>query len=264
MFGSHSAPVGAIPIDRNHLRAVKLFAAEGDIRFYLNGVLVHVLDDGAVRLVATDGRAIAITHTPTDDLIPPSPCKLIVPIDVVKIFAAHKGKTPISIFSRDGLEYRMECLGLSVNFVPIEGRFPEYERVVPARISGETAQFDPELMMRFNGAAKVYNKESRGIGIEHNGNGGALVHLNTGEFLGICMPWGGGHMTGVPAWIKPGKPLPKPDKETEGLPGIRTAEEIAAEAESDKPLATAGDTERPMKPDKRARGAKPLDAAATH
>lgn len=45
----------SIPINANHLRAVSLFAARGDIRYYLNGVLVHVLDNGAVRLIGTNG-----------------------------------------------------------------------------------------------------------------------------------------------------------------------------------------------------------------
>lgn len=235
-----------ISLDQRHLRAVAFFAPENDIRYYLNGVLVHVLDDGAVRLVATNGSAMAITNMSVSDLFQPPPCRFIIPIDIVKLIATRKSDNDVKVSIVDGESYKIECVGLSINFTPIEGTFPDYERVVPHAISGEVAQFDPELIARFAKAAAVYSGKSRAIRIEHNGDGGALVHANDDGFIGIVMPWRTGGTVGLPAWIKPGRAAPDADDTDApqiGLPGVKSTEEAEADA-NDKPLSTVGDNER--------------------
>lgn len=83
-----------IEINRTHLRAVTLFAAVKDIRYYLNGVCVHVTDT-AVRLVATDGRALLVGQTEFETRPDGVRDRMIVPLDVCKRFAADKDESPI-------------------------------------------------------------------------------------------------------------------------------------------------------------------------
>lgn len=49
-----------ITITRAQLRAALIFAADKDIRYYLNAVLLEVGECGDCRLVAADGHRIAV------------------------------------------------------------------------------------------------------------------------------------------------------------------------------------------------------------
>lgn len=92
----------------------------------------------------------------------------------------------------------------------------------------------------------MYSGKSRQIRIEHNGDGGALVHVNDDGFIGIVMPMRTAGIRGLPGWIKPGRPAPESedtDAPQIGLPGVKSTEEAEADA-NDKPVSTVGDNER--------------------
>jgi DNA polymerase-3 subunit beta len=51
-----------IQIDRNHLRAALHTSSVRDIRYYLNGVCVEVMQ-GQTRIISTDGTVLSVFRT---------------------------------------------------------------------------------------------------------------------------------------------------------------------------------------------------------
>ncbi len=185
-----------IKLNLNHLRAVSLFAAVKDIRSYLNGVCVEVTPH-AVRLCATNGHVLAVTNTAHDEGEPRPDCgQWIIPSDAIKAGIKCVGKHLSVILlnvpdddSRDGCTLGIP--GNAVMFNAIDGRFPDYRRVVPSTIDGTPAQYNPTYLYTFQQAALVYGgRNANGyIMLGMNGQGSARVHINESEFIGVIMPW---------------------------------------------------------------------------
>jgi DNA polymerase-3 subunit beta len=72
----------------------------------------------------------------------------------------------------------------------LDGTFPDFRRVIPSKVSGQPAQFDP----RFTGTlAKAWSilhggKGPHCVGLGFNGNDGALINLADENFVGALMP----------------------------------------------------------------------------
>lgn len=198
-----------IPINVKHLKAVALFSAVNDIRYYLNGVLIEVLPN-AVRIVATDGNLMAIAHHEVKHAIPP--CQFIIPSSAVATAIKSTGKACEFIFGEPAdanyiAQVVTPCVlhagDTDVRFTPVDGKFPDYRRVFPDKCSGDVGHFNPEYIMRFQKAAMVYNKNRLAcVTIEHNGNGPAIVHGVDEEFCGVIMPMRASFTAGLPAWFK--------------------------------------------------------------
>lgn len=127
-------------VDSKIIKAIILAAAKKDIRFYLNGVLVN-----ATHIVATDGcRLHAYKHGQEW-----SHGEVIIPIDKVELALKMKTKQ-IEIF-KDHIN--------GVSFTPIDGRFPDYMRVIPqnqAPAVGEIiASVNPEFLLDACKAVKL-------------------------------------------------------------------------------------------------------------
>lgn len=181
------------------LKAISLFAPEDDVRYFLNGVLIDSTGT-EVRLVATDGHCLALYRLQEEAPVG----RAILPIEDVKDTLkvpktiSHK-ETPFEVEIQDTAVTVTHGNGFAVQrFNPIEGKFPDYLRVLPRTASGELAQFDPELLNRFAQADRVLGGLKRSddphVYVHYNGNGGALVEcLHDKDFLGVVMPW---RMTG--------------------------------------------------------------------
>lgn len=105
--------------------------AHQDVRYYLNGLLVVLRPDG-VRCVATDGHRLALSDA-TAELALEQTVQAIVPrkaiVELVKLLDAN-GESSIALqLSRNHM--RIELPGLKFTTKLIDGRFPDYERVIP-------------------------------------------------------------------------------------------------------------------------------------
>lgn len=130
-----------IAIPANKLKAVLLHAAAKDVRFYLNGVFVESSVEHGVILVGTDGNTLFAGKLPDPDIAPL--CSLIIPRDVVK--QALVGTSATSLLQLDcGGENERPRLG-AVTFDPIDGRFPDWRRVV-------TGTSEPNSLPQYNWA----------------------------------------------------------------------------------------------------------------
>lgn len=175
----------SIAINPRHLLAALHCAGKSDVRYYLNGVYVEATTK-ETRLVATTGFVCAAFRYEASNT---EAVGLIIPRATVEAFAKRvKNAKSAALRIVDG----RHCLhwdGGSLPFDPIDGRFPDYRSVFPQSPSGETAQFNPELLLAFSKVAKTL-----GVGahpeILHNGGSGALVRLNgRSDFAGVVMPW---------------------------------------------------------------------------
>jgi DNA polymerase-3 subunit beta len=171
------------------LRALLPLAAKKDVRYYLNGVFVDFQRDKTI-YVATNGAVLGLyTETVENENI----FDIIIPGDVVKQLKPKPGtaKWGDLIFDLVSNTARITNPGASQDFgfTPLEGKFPDYTKVIPGATSGEGAQFDAELLYLFAQVNKSFGAKFPGrFKLDHNGAAGALVHLSLDEFIGVIMP----------------------------------------------------------------------------
>lgn len=162
-----------------YLAAALAVAPKKDVRYYIVGVLY----DHADRCwVATDGNCLIRTPDGTA-LIEGATGDLILPREFVDALVKTKQKTPGLIVSGEWVESgALRCK-------PVDGKFPDWRRVVPATVSGEVAQFDVEILAKLVAANKALGlRQSGQLVIGHNGRSGARVKLQSG-CLGVVMPF---------------------------------------------------------------------------
>lgn len=182
-----------IAINQNALKAISLFMANNDTRWYLKGILVEA-NATETRLVATDGHALAMHRDQRNNA--PNDCDSfagIIPAEAVK--AALKIKMPRNVewlaLKVDGTRGALEFCGTSVGFEFIDAKFPDYLRALPSTTTGEVAQYDPDLLVRFKRAGEALTGSKKGfIAVRSNGDAAALVDVvGCVDFAGIVMPW---------------------------------------------------------------------------
>lgn len=185
------------------IAALKLFAADKDVRFYLNGINLEI---GATesRLVATNGHSLGCFRIESEQPVGDTPLgNIIIPNELLKPIKAkgfvditigpletkknEKGEeVPVSSARPVTLTYA----GVSMSGKTLDGIFPDWRRVVPAKVTGEPAQFNPIYV---GDLAKAYIALHGGkglplVGIGFNGNDGALIDLADENFVGVLMP----------------------------------------------------------------------------
>lgn len=210
-----------IYIPTNHLRAALLFAPTNDIRHYLNGVLVDASpgrDDG--RLVACDGHTMMVARLGADSIErqcseeAEEPFSCIIPRDVVARIVATVGKSTLHAALRIDEHCTLIHGGTSEQFTPLDGRYPDYLRVIPRQCSGVVAQFNADYVARCAKAAKIYGRRFSPAW-EHNGSGSAIVHNIDNDVCAVVMPLGAEFTPGAPEWLLARPVVDQPEREPE-------------------------------------------------
>jgi len=164
------------------LRAVSALAARDDIRYYLNGVLIEA-SAHTTRLVGTNGHVMGIYDNTEQENELDGRVSFIVPAAALALLKPAKNKLDQLVIENNTLTV---VGGASVNFTAVEGKYPDYIRVIPEKVTGETAQFNPDYVADFKKAHKLLNAKT--FHIHHNGLGGAVVDFGLANFLGVMMP----------------------------------------------------------------------------
>lgn len=104
--------------------------AHQDVRFYLNGLLIEV-SDSAIKAVATDGHRLALYEYAVDLGVKETK-QIIIPrkgvTEIQRLISHAEGDISISISSS---LIRFSIRDQSVTIKLVDGRFPDYERVIP-------------------------------------------------------------------------------------------------------------------------------------
>src|SRR5690606_25864165 len=105
--------------------------AQQDVRYYLNGLLVEV-NTGRVRAVATDGHRLALNDIQTN-IAPAQAVQVIVPrkgvLELIRLLGSGESDAKVQI-SRNHI--RVDLGSLQFTSKLIDGKFPDYEKVIPA------------------------------------------------------------------------------------------------------------------------------------
>jgi hypothetical protein len=202
-----------IELSRESVQAMLLFAANVDIRYYLCGVKVEATAK-ATRLIATNGHVMAIHHADKDNKLA-EPAQLIVPRKALELLLyaspkrkPKKGRLPINLAIEHGASgwwLRDFEAGVRIGFDPIEGKFPDYTKAVPATISGEPCNINPTYIGLMAKVAAAFGREGVHVGIGRNGqSNAALVNIvGVPQFLGLIMPMRDSAPVVRPGWFEP-------------------------------------------------------------
>jgi DNA polymerase-3 subunit beta len=199
-------------IDFNILKALNVLTAKKDVRYYLNGVYVEINQNGAY-FVATDGHKMGIYHD--DEIKSDAPIEHVIPSTLID--QASKVIKNISLIDLD-LSPMIEINYLHNTFKApaIDGKYPDFRRVIPESLNHDLAQFDPDFLMQFKKCACILNNvKNCDIAIGHNGTSGSVIDIQNPKFLGVIMPYRSNADFSAykkPIWIdyKPEAPIEEP------------------------------------------------------
>ena len=161
-----------VSIQIKTIKALLHFAAKKDIRYYLQGVHIEQGETGTFA-VATNGHFLAVARIDTQPQVPAS---VIVGSD--HLSAAIKGNKLDFITLEVVAAYKVTIkTGASeVTVQTLDGRYPDWRRVIRAPQTGEQAYFNPEYLATVQKAAG-----------EYHGNKGTLYHVTqNGNSVGHC------------------------------------------------------------------------------
>ena len=209
-----------LTIEHNIIKALLIVAPRQEIRYYLKGVLVDVRAQD-VTLVSTNGTVLIAVPYPDniegDRLIG----QWIIPreaLEAVKPCKAGRSSLPIAIEILPGAQTPdPERPGVTIKAPdtiivtgatttttkPVDGRYPDWRRVMPGSASLEVAQFDPALVATFGDVHSMLSGSTKSKPVvHHNGRGGALVSCLGRDALGVIMPYRVDDMQhpGLPSW----------------------------------------------------------------
>lgn len=143
--------------------ATSFAMAQQDVRYYLNGMLLE-LSQNRVRTVATDGHRLAMSSQGVDDLGVEERRQVIVPrkgiLELNRLMADSDDSVEISL-GTNHLRARTAAFTFSSKLV--DGKFPDYERVVPRGGDKEVVGDRQSLRSIFSRAAILSNEKYRGV-----------------------------------------------------------------------------------------------------
>lgn len=188
------------------LRAALTHAADQEIRYYLNGVY---LDLPRGKVVATDGHRMLISDGPC---VLGAPAVIVGSDSVKAVIKAYEGAGPIykqgASMGACDVECTLECiegadLAQSVTFkvpngnisaAPIDGKYPDWLRVIPQSIDGTTAgHYQADYVQDAAAAFRMHrNKRKNDTGynpaLMQNGTNAAVMVDGDNDLLIIVMP----------------------------------------------------------------------------
>lgn len=139
--------------------------ANQDVRYYLNGMLLEV-DREVVRAVATDGHRLAYSEIGADVGVTVKH-QVIVPRKGVGELGRLLGDKdePVEVRMNNN-HLRLSFDGMVMTSKLIDGRFPDYERVIPRQSTKEVIADREPLRQALARAAILSNEKYRGVRIE--------------------------------------------------------------------------------------------------
>lgn len=139
--------------------------ANQDVRYYLNGMLLE-LDTGSLRCVATDGHRLAMAETKVATGAGDRR-QVIIPrkgiTELIGLFESGEGEVELQ-FGRNHLRVSRGDVVFTSKL--IDGRFPDYEAVVPIGADKMVELARDTLRMALQRASILSNEKYRGVKLE--------------------------------------------------------------------------------------------------
>lgn len=154
---------------RTSIERVKHAMARKDVRYYLNGVLLHV-KNSKCQFVATDGHRLAYTET-TNFESSKTECSSIIPAESISIIsgllAGKEDWMEIQVSSNHAI-FQIGDSKIVTNL--IDGKYPDFERVLPKGRNQILEASITDLKLSVSRAAILANEKYRGITLTLSNN----------------------------------------------------------------------------------------------
>ena len=151
--------------------------AHQDVRYYLNGMLLD-LREGSLRCVATDGHRLALAETGVDTNVS-ARRQIIIPrkgvLELQGLFESGDGFVELE-FGKNHLRVRRGDVQFTSKL--IDGRFPDYEAVIPIGADKEVRLPRDSLRAGLQRAAILSNEKYRGVKLDVSPNRLGIVAHN--------------------------------------------------------------------------------------
>ena len=150
--------------------------AAQDVRYYLNGLLLLV-EGKELRAVATDGHRLAYASVEIDTDFPRQ--EMILPrktvLELNRLLVDTDDLLNITLTSN---QVRFSFGSVVLVSKLIDGKFPDYERVVPATLKNHMTVGRQTLMQAMQRAAILTNEKFRGVRVVLSENSLKLIAAN--------------------------------------------------------------------------------------
>ena len=179
-------------ISINALKGMVLLAGKKDIRYYLNGVKIE-FNEKITRLIASDGHKLGVINL-DQNLENTGAGEVIMPRDVIEnLKPASKTADIVQVRQISETHWEIDNYGTKITFSGIEGKYPDYARVMAFTTSGESSQYNPEFLIAFYKAAVLLTgSKNPQLNLSQNGQSSALVRINgLVSFAGVVIPYKG-------------------------------------------------------------------------
>ena len=151
--------------------------ANQDVRYYLNGLLLD-FSEGKLRTVATDGHRLAVCDL-EDPVQIGTDRQLIVPRKGVLELARMLNDSDKEVTLSLGRNHvRLEKDGTMFTSKLIDGRFPDYEAVIPAGADKQIVLDRDAFTHALQRAAILSNEKYRGVRLEASGTALKIIAHN--------------------------------------------------------------------------------------
>jgi len=162
---------------RGLLKLAEFAMAQQDIRYYLNGMLL-VIDKGTLQAVATDGHRLsyASISVPGDyarqEVILPRKTVL----ELGKLLEDSDAALAIDILAN---QVRFRFSNIELVSKVVDGKFPDYNRVIPTAHSKRLELSRSELLQALQRAAILSNEKFRGVRLVLGGGQLKIICTNS-------------------------------------------------------------------------------------
>ncbi|MBT8084584.1 MAG: DNA polymerase III subunit beta [Woeseia sp.] len=135
--------------------------AQQDVRYYLNGLLLET-GDKYLRAVATDGHRLALCQQALDGPKLKQQQVIVPRKGVLELQRLLNGEGAVTL-QLGSNHVRIQLEGIRFTSKLIDGRFPEYERVIPQDTSNKLSADRSSLKGALQRTAILSNEKYRGI-----------------------------------------------------------------------------------------------------
>ena len=150
--------------------------AQQDVRYYLNGLLLET-DGARLRAVATDGHRLALAQIELDEPVQHNEQQIVPRKGVLELnrLLDDEGRVRVALGSN---HVRVAVEGLRLTSKLIDGRFPDYHRVIPSNPENELTADRHSLRHALQRTAILSNEKYRGVRLQLEENSVVLQANN--------------------------------------------------------------------------------------
>jgi DNA polymerase-3 subunit beta len=192
-------------IDHALLKGLLAFAGKQDIRYYLNSLLIETTATDAI-VVGTDGNTLAAHRVSADDVEGHQPgLQVIVPRSALESVKPRRSGRAQTVAIEVGAEAITVTGETSATADPIDAKYPDWRRVLPATVSGEPGQVNPRFYARVGLLADAVLGKGTSPATFSNAPGPLLIQFDEST-MAVIMPLRDKPVfTGLPTWINGGQ-----------------------------------------------------------